>query len=276
MRDDGVVSAHDRPVDPLIARRDASLLDLTPPRGRSDRARGRRPSDPDLDPDAEFDLDDSWDDLDRGHDEFDDRDVDVRGPAAPDGTDGFGLFDDEPEPVAAWDRSPATPRSTPPQLKVLAAIVGTVAVIWAIVALRGPSDDGSQETTSTTTMISAAVTLGTVQQNAGTTTVEATISSDASAEVLLSNHVWIVRDGEEYPEAIAFIGCTAVDDVLEKPFSGTYDVVAPVNDAAACGVGSFSLAGGGSATVRVTALGLAPGAYRVLLAAWTSPPFTVA
>ena len=245
MRDDESVSQNDRPVDPLIARRDAPVLDLTPP-GTS----------PTFEDDA-YDLTDA-------------RDV-------PDGTDGFDLFDEGPEPVAAWDRSPSAPRPVPPQLKVLAATLATIAVIWAIVALRGPAQDGDgADAPAGTTVISATLALGAVRQNAGTTTVEATLSSAGGVDEVLSNQVWLVRDGVEFPDAIAFIGCLAVDDQLDKPFTGTYDVVTPVNDATACGVGGFQLAPGGSATVRVTALGLAPGAYRVLVAAWTSEPFTVA
>lgn len=254
------VSQNDRPVDPLIARRDAPVLDLTPPGTTPTFGRSARD---DLDP---FEDDDG-----------DDGDRYGATQVAPDGTDGFDLFDEGPEPVAAWERSPDVPRPVPPQLKVLAAVVATVAVIWAIVALRGPSEAGSgTEAPTGTTVISATLALGAVQQTAGTATVEATLSSTAGVDEVLSNHVWLVRDGVAFPEAIAFIGCLAVDDQLDKPFTGTYDVVTPVNDATACGVGGFQLAPGASATVRVTAAGLAPGAYRVLLAAWTSEPFTVA
>lgn len=274
MRDDEKVSRNDRPVDPLIARREASVLDLTPPGTQPTFARDRRGAPPHDEYDDEYR---DWDDFDDRREVFEEDgygDEDAYELGEADGTDGFGLFDEGPEPVAVWDRSPAAPRAVPPQLKVLAAVVATVAVIWAIAAVRGPSEDGTPAPTGTT-VIAASLALGSVQQNAGATTVDATLTSAAGVDEVLSNHVWIVRDGVEFPEAIAFVGCLAVDDQLDKAFTGTFEVVTPVNDASSCGVGGFALAPGGTATVKVTALGLAPGAYRVLLAAWMSEPFTV-
>ncbi len=172
----------------------------------------------------------------------------------------------------------------PPQLKVVAAIIATVAVIWAIAALRGPADDGTAAVTgdagsseiSDTAAPTASLLVGAVRQNAGATTVAATLTSASAVDEVVWNHVWIVHDGLEFPEATAFIGCLAADDQLGKPLSGLHQVATPVADATACGLGGFALAPGATATIEITAAGLTPGSYRVLIAAWTSEPFTVA
>lgn len=261
----GFMTNDDRPVDPLIARRrDASVIDLTPPTGRTKDERG-------------YDTRSYG-----GHDEIsDDRaddpdDIWAVEPDVADGTDRFGLFEDDgPEPVAAWDRSPRTARPVPPQLLVLFAIVATVGVIWGITALRGPAQ-GSEVAPATTELVQATVGLGAVEQSGTTVHLTVQVTSTAGVRDVLSNHVWIVRDGQSLPEGIAFTGCLATDDELAKPLSGTLVVAGGVDDPAACGVGGFELAAGGSATLDLTASTLAPGRYRVLVAAWTSDVFEVA
>jgi hypothetical protein len=240
----GVVTNDERPVDPLIARRrDASVLDLTPPTGRD------------------------------GHTFVDDTDERTDGT---DGTDGFGLFErDAPEPVAAWDRRPTTARPVPPQLLVLLAVVATVGVIWGITALRGPSQSNGAAP-ATTELVQATVGLDSVEQSGATVHLAVDVTSTAGVRDVLSNHVWIVRDGQALPAGIAFTGCLATDDELAKPLAGTLVVTSGVDDPSLCGVGGFELAPGGTAAIDITATGLAPGAYRVLVAAWTSDQFVVA
>lgn len=253
----GVMTNGNRPVDPLIARRrDASVLDLTPPAGRDGVY------------DERDDRDDRWVDAD-GDGVRDDRGFEA------DGTDRFDLFDDDgPEPVAAWDRSPRAPRPVPPQLLVLLAVVATVGVIWGITALRGPAAS-TEQSSVTTELVQATVGVRAVEQSGPIVHLVIDVTSTAGVHDVLSNHVWIVRDRQPLPEGIAFTGCLATDDELAKPLSGTLVVTSAATDASACGVGGFELAPGGSATIDLTASVLEPGSYRVLVAAWTSDVFEI-
>jgi hypothetical protein len=109
----------------------------------------------------------------------------------------------------------------------------------------------------------------------GVTTIELELGYDAIGEELLPNAVYVLREGAAFPEAIAFTGCLAVDDVQMKLFQPAYVVDAPAGDATMCGLGSILLRPGDVSTLTIVASGLPTGSYRVALAGWGSEPFEV-
>ncbi len=242
MGDDGPVRSHPPPVDPLIATRSTADHDTS-------------------------------------------RDRDDRGipPGTADATDGFGLFAAPPEPVAAWHRAPSPHPRARPGLLVPAAVLATVAAIWAIAELRpAPTDPTATATADDAPPVSAetvGVAVVRLEHRDGATVVELSLTNTGTAAEVLSNHVWVVREGLAFPEATAAVACLATDDRPDKPLPAvsqvTAEAPADAGAARACGVGGFVSAPGAPARIALTITGLEPGDHRVIVAAGSSPVFTV-
>jgi hypothetical protein len=188
----------------------------------------------------------------------------------------FGRFEDAPEPVAAWQRTPTPAPAPRPGLLAVAAVLATVATIWGIAVLRPAPSRAPRATTPTTEPAVLVAELVSQQHRDGATTVELSLANTGTEEAALSNHVWVVRQGEAFPDAIAAVGCLAADDLVAKQLPRAVAVTARTDGSAReCGLGSFVLAPGTLGRLTVTVAGLAPGDHRVLATTATSPVFTV-
>ena len=186
---------------------------------------------------------------------------------------------------AGSDREPPVPvtlvpvrarraRRSSPWLTSVAAVIAAIGVIALIAVVRNPIDEPPDAATTTTVPALAISTLA-APTAAGVTTIELELGYDAIGEDALPNAVYVLREGAAFPEAIAFTGCLAVDDVQLKLIQPAYVVDAPVGDATMCGLGSILLRPGDVSTLTIAASGLPAGSYRVALAGWGSEPFEV-
>lgn len=181
---------------------------------------------------------------------------------------------DSPVPVALAPARARRVRRSSPLVTSAAAVIAAIGVIALIAAVRRPIEE-PPAAASTTTVPALAISTLAAPTVDGVTTVELEIGYDAVGEDSLPNAVYVLREGAAFPEAIAFTGCLAVDDVQLKLIQPAYTVDTPVDDATMCGLGSILLQPGDVSTLTITASGLAAGSYRVALAGWGSEPFEV-
>ncbi len=165
-------------------------------------------------------------------------------------------------------------RRSSPWLTSVAAVIAAIGVIALIAVVRKPIEEPPAAATTTTVPALAISTLVAPTVD-GVTTIELELGYDAIGEDALPNAVYVLREGAAFPEAIAFTGCLAVDDVQLKLIQPAYVVDAAVGDATLCGLGSILLRPGDVSTLTITAGGLPTGSYRVALAGWGSEPFDV-
>jgi hypothetical protein len=188
-----------------------------------------------------------------------------------------GADREPPVPVAlAPARAQRTRRTrrTSPWLTSVAAVIAAIGVIALIAVVRKPIEEPPAAAATTTVPALAVRTLAAPTVD-GVTTIELELGYDAIGEELLPNAVYLLREGAAFPEAIAFTGCLAVDDVQMKLIQPAYVVDAPAGDATMCGLGSILLRPGDVSTLTIVASGLPTGSYRVALAGWGSEPFEV-
>ncbi len=179
-----------------------------------------------------------------------------------------------PVPVALAPVRTRRVRRSPPWLAGVAAVLVAIGVIALIAVVRSPIEEPPAAATTTTVPALAISTLG-APTVAGVTTIELELGYDAVGEESLPNAVYVLREGAAFPEAIAFTGCLAVDDVQLKLIQPAYVVDIAVDDATMCGLGSILLQPSDVSTLTIAATGLSAGSYRVALAGWASEPFEV-
>jgi hypothetical protein len=179
-----------------------------------------------------------------------------------------------PVPVALAPVRAQRTRRTSPWLTSVAAVIAAIGVIALIAVVRKPIEEPPAAAATTTVPALAVRTLAAPTVD-GVTTIELELGYDAIGEELLPNAVYVLREGAAFPEAIAFTGCLAVDDVQMKLIQPAYVVDAPAGDATMCGLGSILLRPGDVSTLTIVASGLPTGSYRVALAGWGSEPFEV-
>lgn len=181
---------------------------------------------------------------------------------------------ESPVPVALAPVGPRRERRSPSWLTGVVAVVAAIGVIALIAVVRNPIEEPPAAATTTTVPALAVSTLAAPTVD-GLTTIELELGYDAIGEDSMPNAVYVLREGAAFPEAIAFTGCLAVDDVQLKLIQPAYVVDAPAGDATMCGLGSILLRPGDVSTLTIVASGLPTGSYRVALAGWGSEPFEV-
>ncbi len=188
------------------------------------------------------------------------------------------LSDSQPSPsvdVVVTPVGPRRRRSTAPWVARLAAVAALVGVIALIAAVRRPitqAPDSAPTTTQPALTISPASVV--VDQDRSAIEIEIAYRAEDD-DGSVPNAVYVLREGVAFPEAIAFTGCLARDDVQTKLIQPLYAIDSGVTGATECGIGSIALAPGDRSTIIITTTALPQGAYRVALGGWSSDLFEV-
>ncbi len=190
------------------------------------------------------------------------------------------LSDSQPSPSVDVVVTPVEPRrrrSIAPWVARLAAVAALVGVVALIAAVRRPitqAPDSAPTTTQPALTISPASVV--VDQDRSTIEIEVEIAYRAEDDDgSVPNAVYVLREGAAFPEAIAFTGCLARDDVQTKLIQPSYAIDSGFTEATECGIGSIALAPGDLSTIIITTTALPAGAYRVALGGWSSDLFEV-
>ncbi len=188
------------------------------------------------------------------------------------------LSDSQRSPSVDVVVTPVEPRgrrSIAPWVARLAAVAALVGVIALIAAVRRPITQ-APDSAPTTTQPALTISPASVVVDRDRSTIEIEIAYRAEDDDgSVPNAVYVLREGAAFPEAIAFTGCLARDDIQTKLIQPSYAIEAGFAEATECGIGSIALAPGDRATITITTTVLPAGAYRVALGGWSSDLFEV-
>lgn len=187
------------------------------------------------------------------------------------------LWDSQRSPsvdVVVAQVEPRRRRSIAPWVARLAAVAALVGVIVLIAAVRRPITQ-APDSAPTTTQPALTISPASVVVDQGRSTIEIEIAYGPDDDGSVPNAVYVLREGAAFPEAIAFTGCLARDDIQTKLIQPSYAIEAGVAEGTECGIGSIALAPGDRSTITITTTVLPAGAYRVALGGWSSDLFEV-